>query len=281
MKKSFFVIMLMLVVFLFAGCLEGTGNILVETDYGVYDLYYNCMIKCETEIQDNINAQDFEEADQNKASSVLSKIDLLAQEELAIVASVECYNMISTPKSITIDMKDGLITVKQQNGKFVCELHYEGGDIVEYNFSITKETSSSPCAVSYKKQNNDCKATVLFDKSTSNLVITIASFNESFQKVDIRKQFYLLQNNRMALKMNFAIGAASNRTIYGVDYFKEAFNFNAKLSSLQAFSGSIKTENLTMDKFVVETSNDICGYILKHKDGKETDINSFGDLKNW
>ena len=281
MKKSFFVMVLMLVAFLFAGCLESTGNILVETSYGVYDLYYNCLVKCETEIKNNISVQDFEEADQTKANSVLSKVDILAQEELAIVASVECFNMISTPKNITIDMNEGIITVKQQSGKFVCKLSYVNGDVVEYTFSITKETSTSPCAISYKKQNNDCKATVLFDKYTGNLVITIASFNESFQKVDLRKQFYLLQNNHMALKMNFAIGSASNRTIYGVDYFKEAFNFNAKLASLQAFSGSIKVENLTMDKFVAESSNDICGYILKHKDGKETEIRSFGDLKNW
>ena len=282
MKKSFFVTIFILVVSLvLCGCASAPLNNLCETTYGVYDLYCNCLLKCQTEISQNITVQDFSGGDQNKANSVLNNLNLLPEEELAIIASVECYNMAATPKSITMDMYGGIINVRQQDSKYHCELSYNNGTVSNYVFEIDRSNSTSPCIVTYEKRNNRCTSNVLFNQKTGYISISITSYNDNNQKVEIKKQFYLLQNNHMALRINFAVGSASNRTIYGIDYFREVFNFNAKISVLQTFSGAINQENLTIDRFVTAFANDTCGYILKHKDGKATDVTTFGDLNNW
>ena len=283
MKKSFFVTIFALMISLvLSGCTQAPLNNLCETTYGVYDLYCNCMLKCQTEISQNISVQDFSGADQNKANTVLSKLSILPEEEIAVIASVECYNMVSTPKSVTMDMYGGLINVRQQqDGKFNCDLSYDSGTTANYVFEIDRSNSTSPCVISYKKQNNNCSANVLFNQKTGSISLTLTSFNENNQKVVISKQFYLLQNNHMALRINFSIGSASNKVNYGIDYFREVFNFNAKISVLQTIGGAINQDNLTIDRFVTAFTNDICGYILKHKDGKATEVTTFGDLNNW
>lgn len=285
-KKSFFVsLMLLVCAFVLFGCTPTTKSNVVQTNLGIYDLYYDHMIIFQNGIKNDISPATYNSnTDKTRVNYVVDKLNLLEQDELAIIASVECYNMLSLPKEINLNIDNGLINVKQQNRNFICTIT-RGDEVDVYDFSISKNTNTNKYTINYQKtineQTYDCKGYVVFDKTTSYISSEITSYTDDGEKVEIKKEFYCLINDYGALRINIAIGAASNRPIYGVDLYKEIASFKTKISSKNAFDSKISVNNLTKDNFISTSSSDNVAYIISYNEGQPRSVEMVGETNKW
>lgn len=284
MKRKFFVMALLLAIcFVFAACdafADGAGGMnTTSTTYGIYDLYSLSMIPCQTKVNESLSGATLDDSDRANINLVVGNMELLKDDERAIMASIECCNYISSVKEVTL-LREGSdrIFVKQQNGKFHCKMEYDGVISKEYSFDVSK--TGKTYSITYLKDARECKAVVVFNNTTSNIQMTLNAYDGD-TKVELRKQFYELKNNNYALRINWAKGAASNRAIYGIDYFREVLNFNAKVSSLKNFDATIALSELTYDNFVTVKTNDDSCYTLKAKNTAEVTVGKFGNFYSW
>ncbi len=279
MKKFFALILLCTLSFMLVACsgLGGNVNTMAST-CGIYDLYYLNMLTVQGQVPESVERSNLDSSDKALVDSVVNNFGLLKEDEFAIVASVECFNLVGSPKEVAV-IREGTdrIFVKQQNGKFNCQMEYNGEVTKEYVFEIDKKDGTY--SIKYTKDSQNCTASVVFDASKSNIQITISSV-ENGGKVEVRKQFYALKNNNYAFRLNWSKGNASNRSIYGVDYFREVFNFNAKISSLQAFDAVITPSELSFDGLSASLANANCGFKLRSKNN-DIEVMRFGDFMSW
>lgn len=283
MKLKSFILSFILIIcaVVMVGCTNEPTSNLSSTDLGIYDLYYDYMYKTQTDIK-NIDTSGFAQDDVLKASVVLNNVDNLIEEEVAIIASIECYNMTTTPKRININIDNGLISVRYENKVFICEISYENGTNKIYNFSISKESTTNKYTVSYTQYSNlQSKAFVIFNKEISYISIDLTSYDQEGEKYQNKKEFYLLANSNKVLNINVSIGSASNRIIYGVTFYKEVFNYNAKISSCNNFSAALDSTQLTKENVVISKTNDNYGYLVDCAENTGVSYSTFGDVNNW
>ena len=285
--KKFVSLVLLVFCFMLVGCDGKAMSNLVSTTYdSIYDFYYTDFLGCQKEVADDVNSINLDTNAENRINATIDSITFLKEEELAIIASISYYDVPKTSKNFFISNEDGLIEIKQQGIYYICTL----GNGNEYSFVISKNANLNKYNVTYNKVINDldheCTATVEFEKTTSHLSIDINSYNQSEIKVATYKDFYSLINKNKAMRVNTIIGNAkgnvNNRTIYGIDYYKEVFSFNLRVASCNATANKLTPNDIKKEKFLNSLSSENCGYIISYDYTTNTPTQStYGDLINW
>ena len=285
-KKTLLIVSLIMLSFMVSACSISNTSKIVSTNDKIYNFYCDALLETQNNIGIDINKISLNTENKNRINSVLSNINLVSKEELAIIASIECYDMASTPKVLYLDITDGIVYVKQQGKTYMCNVKQNNVE-ANYEFSITKNSTTQEYNISYEKQivnqNELCKANVFFDKQTSKLSIELETYDDiSGQKFEIRKECYSLINSNRALRVNIVKGTSNNRSIYVIDTYKQIINFKTKIASCNDKSENIKIEDINQNKFVSSSSTDNCGYIFEYSaESSNPTVETFGDLSQW
>lgn len=284
-SKKLFVLLLIFCCFAFIGC-DNITTQFVQTNYGIYDFYFKNMVSCQNSINDDISSVNINADDKTKINLVLDNLKSTIYEEMAILASIECYGTMSNPKEIIISSNDVFISVElQQNKNYVCNMTV-GESEYNYSFNITKDGVSNVYSVKYSKtisdENYSCTANVYFDKQISRISVNVESYSNSGSKISTFKDFYALKNNNSALKINLVLGESNNRSIYAIDTYREIFAFKTKISNCNSIQNTIDINNLTMNQLIVSNENDNSGYIIDFNFENENPVlQKFGDFVLW
>lgn len=283
--KKFIVLLLVLCCFAIVGCDNSTTQF-VQTNYGVYDFYYKNLVSCQNSIKQDVSSVEIDASDKNKIDLVLNSLNSNLYEEMAIVASVECYGVVSNPKEIIISSGDVFITVElQQNKNYVCKIS-DNQNEYNYSFNIVKDGVSNQYTVKYSKNisdvNYNCTANVYFDNKISHLSIDVESYSNSGVKISTYKDFYALNNNNSAFKCNLVLGESNSRSIYAIDTYREIFAYKTKISNCDEINNQIDVNNLTKNGLVTSNDNDESGYIIDFNfENDKPDLEKFGDFVSW
>ena len=291
MKKFLMSILMMFCVFALVGCGGMTESIFMETNLGIYDFYVDNLLSAQSGYKSDLNRLDADNSQKEKVNFAWNGQNYLEVEELAIVSSIECYNLTSIPKECALNGVNGvgLIAVKQVKNHYECSFSKDGQEI-KYTFSIQREPASSNYKVRYKQtilgEEKDCSSTVVFDKAKSHLKIDSISYystnEETIEKIEVSKNFYKLVNNHTASQINVIFGSGNNALLYSFNIYKQAIDSNIKISKIERKETDALESNLSLDKFAQSTENDICGYIVSYKSTKnKAETKTFGEIDKW
>ena len=299
MKKFFVSILMVFCIFTLAGCGGVTESIFMETSSGIYDFYVNSLISAQNSYRTDINRLDAENSQKEKVDFAWNGQKIIEIEELAIISSIECYNLTSQPKELYLSDVNGidLISVKQSRSVYECSLSKDNQKY-DFSFSISRDATSKSYKVSYKQtileEEKNCSASVIFDKSVSHLKIDTISYYEtstintnneeetSVEKIEVLKNFYNLVNNHKASQINVMFGNGNNTLLYSFNVYKQAIDSSLKIAKIEKKETTIDENNLSLAKFAQSTTNDICGYIVNYKSSQnKAETKTFGDMSKW
>ncbi len=285
-KKSLMILVMMMFCFVLTACDFTNSSKIVSTDENIYNYYCDVLLETQNNIQSDINKISLNNDNKNKIDTAINLINITSREELAIISGIECYNLVSSPKEIYLDVDNGIIFVKQQGRNYVCTIQYDDVSYV-YELSIAKDSTTGEYTINYEKtinqKNNLCSAKVIYDLEQSRLSIKVQTHNDiSGEKFESYKDCYSLINNNKALRINILQGDTNNRSIYVIDTYKQIINFKTKVASCNNLSGDILVSDLNDNTFISSLASDNCGFILEYNaDTQNPTINSFGDLTKW
>lgn len=285
-KKLFAMLLVAFCCFTFAGCFGGGDPVLyVETTDTIYSFYEEKLLEQQAVMFKEVDNIGMKEEEYLKLSIPRNVLETNAREELAIMASIECYNLESTPKELYIDyQEDDIIHVKLVNRVYVCRVHTDEG-IFTYNFKIAKENGAFK--INYKKDVNDvsknCIAEVIFNTQTSNLYIRLDTYNDNGEMLTTYKDFYFLNNSHTALRINTAKTVNNAKSTYSFNMFKEVVAFNIKIAATTEVTDKLTESELSIDKFKQTNATEKCGYIYSYdsKSHKTAIYTPFGNLDTW
>lgn len=282
LKKIIVSLMLVFCSLFFAGCLgSNTESNFVETSEDIYGFYLNTFISAQNGMNSDIDKIKTEFTDQSKIDSAWNAQTKLKVEEMAIIASIQCFNQTSTQKELYLDDgEDGLVVVKKQSSNYVCSLFGE-----QYSFNINNK-SSGQYAISYQKYSQNCSADVKFDSKKSHIMIYIKSYYQNYsgsaERFDEMKDFYNLKNNNTVIRFNTLDGSGSTKTNYAFNIYKRIIDFDLKIARITQKENEIEEENLSTETFTKSTTNDRGGYIFNYNSSSENPTKtSFGDISLW
>ncbi len=285
-KKIIIMCLTVMFCFLFSACNFTNTSKILSTNENIYNFYCDSLLKTQNSIETDINKFSLNTENKSKINATLDLTDVTLQEEIAIISGIECYNLVSSPKEVYLDIDNGVIFVKQQGRSYISTITIDEVSY-EYEFSISKDSITNEYTVNYKKNINEenllCSAKVVYDMSQSRLSIKIQSYSDKTgQKFESYKDCYSLVNNNKALRINILQGDTNNRSIYVIDTYKEIINFKTKVASCNALSGDLLVGEINENTFISSSSTDKCGFILEYDaDTQNPAINTFGDLTKW
>lgn len=288
MKRVFGVLFILLLTCItFVGCGQTQVSNLVKTDKGIYDFYCDNVASVRQSFFDDLKNVEMESTDKAKVDYVKNNVLSQKQEELAAIASIECYEITATNKEVYLESEDGLIYVVLSGKNYICNLK-SGQAEFSYTFTISK--SDSKYSIKYKKivsgTNKDCLIGVSYDKTLSHLTCDTESYLSDGSYIKIYTDFYALVNSQSVIRETIYQGATNNRSITTFETYKKIYSYKAKIAKSTQSNGAILTENLSEETFANSTSNDSCGYLIvvdKEKTGSanETKVNTFGEITSW
>ena len=225
-KKIIAIFMIALCSVIMFACEDVFTNGFAKTDLGIYDLYYDYMLKTEDFAKSEAATARTRNADDNsKITRVTTVLGNVAQEEVAIIASVECCSATGVKKESFMQYKNGIIHVNQTS-VYVCEVEDK-----TYDFNIIKD-SNGVYVVTYKKGDYNCNSRVTFDKDNGRLQIDISTYDEEGTQLITSKNFYLLNGGFTALKANVTSGKNNLRAKYELDIYREIVDYTMKISKI-------------------------------------------------
>lgn len=271
------------------GCFGGgEPQLYVETTDTIFKFYQSNLLDEQKRMFTEIDTLGMKEDELLKVNSPRRILENNAREEMAIIAAVECYNMTTTPKEVYIDYQDDdIIHVKLVNRVYECKI-YTDNNVYEYDFNIVKENGA--LKVNYKKDvletKKTCKAEVVFNTLTSNLYIKLESYNTITGEATVTyKDFYALNNNYTALRLNATKELEGVKSMYSLNMFKEIVTFNIKISSITEVrdAGKINESELSIDSFKQTYTTEKCGFLVNYdsKTNKAVTYTIFGNINNW
>lgn len=281
LKKVIVSLMLVFCSLLFAGCVfsNETESIFVETTKSIYDFYLGNFISAQTGMNDDINNVKSKFTDQSKIDSAWKSQTKLKIEEMAIIASIECFNQGSSQKELYLDDGEGGVVIAKKESKYTCKLFGE-------QFSFTINNNSGRYSVSYQQYSKNCSAEVYYNSAKSYLSIYISSYYQNYsgsaERFDEFKDFYNLKNNNIAFRFNTLDGSGSTKTNYAFNMYKRVVDFDLKMSKITQKENAIKEENLSNGAFTKSTTNDVGGYIFSYNStSSEITTAEFGNISLW
>ena len=272
--------------FMLVGCTGGGSSKFVSTPKSIYT-FYQSYLTAQDSLDDDIAKINFSNTEKLNINYATNSVYNTKQEELAIIASIECYNTNISPKEIYINIENGngIISVKSSSRVYVCEIILNNVT-TKYEFTISKETSSGKYIVKYYQEVNgsqkECKSDVIFDKTTSHLSIDISSYNSLGEQIKTNKDFYILNNNHTAIKIDSIEGTGNNRSMYSFSAYKEIVSYSLKISSINTEGAKLVESDLSRQDIVRTQTSENCGYIVDfNSNANVPTYETFGDMTKW
>ncbi len=284
--KTFLIIMMLVICVFVSACDLTTTSKITSTDENIYNYYCDTLLETQNNIEKDINKISLNNDNKNKINTAINLVSISSREELAIISGIECYDLVSSPKEIYLDVENGRIYAKQQGRNYIVVININDISYI-YELSISKDATTNEYTINYEKTINSqkylCSAKVLYDTSQSHLMVNIQTYNDiSGEKFENYKDCFSLLNSNKALRINILQGETNNRSVYVIDTYKQIINFKTKVASCNALSGDIIIDDINNNSFITSNATDICGFILEYNaDTQNPAINSFGDLTKW
>ena len=283
MKKYFVSILMVFCMLAMVGCANSSQSVFIDTADNIYSFYVESILTSQTGYDKDVKKVQAEQSQNEKISFLWNSKSIVNVEELAIISSIECYNMTSSQKELYLQNGEGddLITVKQVRNTYECSLT-QNGTKYNYSFIISRDASSKTYKVTYKltlnEEEKSCTSYVLFDKTNSYYLAD----DLSISKIEVLKDFYNLKNNHTACRFNVILGSGNNSLMYAFNIYKQGLDFGLKISNIERKEDNIDENVLSLSKFSQSSQNDKCGFIVTYKSSKnETVTNTFGDMSKW
>ncbi len=285
-KKSLLIVMMLILSVFISACDFTNTSKITSTDENIYNYYCDILLETQNNIGNDINKISLNNENKNRINTAINLVSISSREELAVISGIECYNLVSSPKEIYLDVDDGRIFVKQQGRNYVVVITVNNISYT-YELSIAKDSTTNEYTINYEKtinnQNYLCTAKVLYDMAQSHLMVKIQTYNDiTSERFESYKDCFSLINSNKALRINILQGETNNRSVYVIDTYKQIINFKTKVASCNALSGDIDINDINNNTFITSQASDICGFILEYNaDTQNPTINSFGELSNW
>ena len=293
-KKLLSVLMCVFCALMLVGCGGGKMSQFVETNKSIYDFYETQLTKVQNYALGEVSSLNAPAEDLTKINYALNGMNILLLEEMAIMASIECYNQEQNPREIYISYLNGtgIISVYQDSREFVCKITVGSTEVASYTFTISKDTEEY--VLTYKKlvyeEDKVCTAKVFYDQEVSHLYVAINSYNtdNSSQNsgygmvLETYKDFYALDKNYNAFRYTGVQGSDNTKSIYVANYYDEIGRYSLKVSKVDNVDAKIDTNRINWDQFSTSQTTEKAGYIAIY-DSATTGYNleSFGDVSVW